>query len=326
MTSPSSLRDSATVLPPTVLLLLCASLAISAEPAATQVSSTRLPAASSLAPGTRFRDCADCPQMVALPAGQFQMGSALSERSRRADEGPLHKVTLAYTFAASGAPVTRAQYADFVAGSGWPTAPACATFEAGSWRERADRSWRDPGFTQQDQEPVVCVSWDDAQAYVRWLSGKTGQSYRLLSEAEWEFAARAGTASAQYWGVAADLACAHANVHDLSSASAHSFSWPNFSCDDGYVSTSPVASFPANPFGLHDMLGNVWQWVEDCHGADYAGAPEDGSAVTGAGCQRRVFRGASWDDGPASVRAARRDADPATARGSSIGFRIARTL
>ena len=281
----------------------------------------------------QFKDCADCPSMRALPAGNFVMGSPATESGRRPDEGPTRSVTLGYRLGVAVTAVTRGEYARFVAERGEPNGGACVTFEDGKWLQRAGRDWRAPGFVQTDREPVVCVSWNDAQAYAAWLRLKTGHAYRLLSEAEWEYAARAGSTTRRYWADRADggdgadaASCEYANVHDVSSARVNALGWPSFACDDGHSHTATVGSFKANAFGLFDMLGNVWQWVEDCHRADYQGAPSDGSAVADAGCSRRVVRGGSWDDGPNSVRAARRDADPATARGSSFGFRLARTL
>ena len=160
-------------------------------------------------------------------------------------------------------------------------------------------------------QPVINVSWDDGQAYVGWLSKKTGQRYRLASESEWEYAARAGTKTARYWGEA--IGSGNANCHECGSQ------W------DGRQ-TAPVGSFRSNGFGVHDVLGNVWEWTEDCWNESYAGAPGDGSAWTSGDCSRRVLRGGSWDGIPRLVRSAYRNGSTTVTRGNGLGFRVARTL
>jgi formylglycine-generating enzyme len=186
------------------------------------------------------------------------------------------------------------------------------------------------------------VSYDDAQRYVQWLSRKTGKSYRLPTEAEWEYAARAGTTTARFWGDGRDQACNFANVADLTLAEALNWNKGNknivFQCRDGYVYTAPVGSFRPNGFGLYDMLGNVYQWTEDCYQESYIGAPTDGSAVTSGECKFRVLRGGSWTGYPRFLRSAHRKrgyaADyriPAVGavadhRIGDVGFRVGRTL
>ena len=150
--------------------------------------------------GQTFRDCAECPLMVEVPSGSFTMGSPSSESGRDSDEGPQHEVRIGYRLAVGVYEVTRGEFARFVAATGYDAGNRCRTYESGSWDLRSGRSWRDPGFSQTDSHPVVCVDWDAAQAYVAWLSNETGHSYRLLSESEWEYVARAGTSTARYWG------------------------------------------------------------------------------------------------------------------------------
>ena len=196
----------------------------------------------------------------------------------------------------------------------------------GSWNLDDDASWRAPGFVQGDGHPVVCVSWTDAQAYVRWLSEETGKGYRLPSEAEWEYAARGGKTTSRYWGNGSSAQCAHANGADASAKRVHS-GWPVASCDDGVVHTASAGSYDANAFGLFDVLGNVWEWTEDCWHGTYAGAPGDGSAWTRSGdCGLRVLRGGSWDLRPRVLRSALRDRNTTGIRVSSAGFRVSRTL
>ena len=172
---------------------------------------------------------------------------------------------------------------------------------------------------------MVCVSYEDAQRYVEWLSKETKRSYRLLSESEWEYAARAGTATSRYWGNGEQEPCRHANVADRTSKQKYNWS-PTFDCEDGYAETAPVGTFKANGFGLQDMLGNVREWVEDCYNKTYDGAPRDGSTWVASSCSSRVFRGGSWDGNPPVVRAASRYGNSPASGDYNLGFRIARTL
>ena len=237
-------------------------------------------------------DCAMCPEMVVVPAGSFTMGSPAEERGRLSDEGLQRRVTIPQPFAVGKYEVTVGQYAEFVGETG----------------HNAGNSWRNPGFNQTTNHAVVYVSWNDAKAYVAWLSRKTGHTYRLLTEAEWEYAARAGTTTAYHFG------------NTISSSQANF--WPS-------GGTTSVGSYPANAFGLHDMHGNVWEWVEDCWHNDYTGAPTNGSAWT-SGCdvdRWRVMRGGSWRSGdPQLLRSAYRGWFVASSRLDYYGFRVARTL
>ena len=258
-----------------------------------------------------FRDCPSCPELVVIPAGEFRMGSPSSEEGRFDNEGPRRRVRVE-RFALGRYEVTQAEYRVFEA----------ATEHYGG----RCYAWVDRDFPRTDEHPDVCVSWDDAQAYVRWLSGATGRSYRLPSEAEWEYAARAGTSTSRYWGDGESAQCVHANGADAS-AKRRFARLAAASCDDGQVFTAPVGTFGANRFGLSDMLGNVWEWVEDCWHDHYGGAPSDGRAWTDGGyCRRRVLRGGSWDHDPWDLRAATRYELVAEDRNDDLGFRVARTL
>ena len=302
-------------------------------------SGTRPAADSPVTPtrGREFRDCDDCPEMVVIPAGSFRMGCVSGSDDCSDRERPVRDVEVA-SFALAKYEVTRGQFAAFAAATGHQ-ARGCRVYawqvrrfgrDRWEWRTDEQASWREPGFDQRDNEPVICVSWEDAQAYVRWLSAETGQAYRLPSEAEWEYAARAGTTTSFHWGASGSAHCAHGNAADRSAErtfTRQEFRWSFSDCTDGAARTALVGSFAANGFGLHDMAGNVWEWVEDCWHDNYAGAPRDGSAWTSGGdCGRRVLRGGSWNRDPALLRSALRYWVDAGARNDVNGFRVSRTL
>lgn len=291
-----------------------------------------------------FRDCPmKCPEMVVVPAGSFTMGSP----GRFNSEGPQHRVTIGHPFAVGKYEVTRVEFSHFVSETGYSTGNICETHEdvdnISWWGIRDGRHWRKPGFDQTQRDPVVCVNWKDAKAYVAWLSRKTGAEYRLLSESEWEYAARGGTTTTYIWGTQRNEQCRHANAADVSAKKIHHGDWHAIltPCNDGYLYTSPVGSFAPNAFGLYDMTGNVWEWVEDCWHDDYAGAPSDGKAwTTGSDCRQRVARGGSWYTGSRGNRPSARGYKTASgnfkisnrghrisaSRMSSVGFRVARKL
>ena len=253
-----------------------------------------------------FRDCSDCPEMIRVTAGEFVMGIPSAEDQAEGSSAvvgdhsrPLTRVVFPRGFALGEFPVTRAEYLQFMDATGYRPDGGCAHFTRQpdrTWRyvPRDDLNVRNPGFPQTPRDPAVCVSWNDAQAYVAWLSKRTGHVYRLPSEAEWEYAARGDVAGPRWWG-AREAACTHANVRGSAFASAEDGGPQSaFSCVDGYLYTSPVDKFPANPFGVHDALGNVWNWTEDCWNPDLTGLPADGSARVSGDCTHRVSRGTSW--------------------------------
>ena len=238
--------------------------------------------------GRLFRDCDGCPEMVVVPSGRFRMGSPASERGRDDNEGPQHRVMLR-SFALGATEVTFDEWEACVRDSG-----------CGGYRPR-DQRWG------RGARPVINVSWEDAQAYVRWLSRAIGESYRLPSEAEWEYAARAGTTTPFRTGAT------------LSPDQA------NYGRNRGQ--TTPVGTFVPNAFGLYDVHGNVWEWVEDCWHNSYRRAPNDGVAWTvGGDCGRRVLRGGSWNNSPRYQRSAERYGRTTEYRLHDAGFRVARTL
>lgn len=288
-------------------------------------------------PAQSFRDCSTCPEMVAIPGGTFLMGSPDTERGRYDTEGPQRRVTIR-PFAAGKYDVTRGQWAGFVAATKGETVTGCAFTGRVGNRFDPTGSWQNLGFPQDDSHPVVCVSWDEAQAYARWLSRQTGRRYRLLTEAEWEYAARAGTTTPFPWGTE--------TTHDHANYGADDHFNGLAQGRDRWVNTSPVGAFPANDFGLHDMHGNVLQWVQDCY-ASYTGLPTDGSAYETAvvlkegafpwmagtnACAYRMLRGGDWGNPPRMIRSAFRNfAPPENAtlvryRSGGVGFRVARAV
>ena len=273
--------------------------------------------AMALKRGDVFKDCPECPEMVVVSAGGFTMGSPPDEAGRDDDEGPRHWVNIARPFALGKYEVTKAEFAAFVNETGLGTGDSCWMWEKGDWELRAGRSWLNPGFSQGNRDPVACVSWDDALAYVRWLSQRTGHEYRLPSEAEWEYAARAGTTTPFHFG--STISTDQVNYDG------------NYTYVGGHKGvyrekTAPVGIFPANAFGLHDVHGNVWEWVGDCWNDSYAGAPGDGSAWTSGNCGLRVLRGGSWLNRPRNLRSADRLWGSPDYRYFYVGFRVARTL
>ena len=267
----------------------------------------------------RFRDCPTCPEMVAVPAGSVLLGSPASEPNRRDDEGPQRLVTLAEPFAISRTEVRRDEYEAFVRATGHPVGIGCLTDRVthGTWTMDSVSTLRDPGFEQGDDHPVVCVSWEDAQAYVAWLNRQApGAGYRLPSEAEWEYAARAGSTTAFPWGDDANAGCVHMNGVDRTVLQSYP-DWNAIACSDGALHSAAVGSYRPNAFGLHDMIGNVSEWVEDCTTASYDAAPA-------TPCDRRIVRGGAWGSTAANLRTADRFRQPPGHRDDSIGIRIVR--
>jgi len=272
------------------------------------------------------RDCAQCPELVLVPAGKFLMGTSRNELGSGETERPRHEVTIAKPFAIGRFEVTRAQYAAFVADSGYRTEGNCHVWrDAANWEPQRGANWQDPNFRQGDDHPVVCVSWHDAQAYLAWLGRKTGKAYRLPSESEWEYAARAGTKTSRYWGDDSSLACEYANVHDQDAQRAYRFGWEPHDCRDGFAETAPVGKFKPNAFGLFDVLGNVWEWTEDCLSTNYVNAPADGGVRVADDCPKRVYRGGGWS-GPALPRSGVRNGNAPGYRSQLLGFRVLRPL
>ena len=275
------------------------------------------------APGSIFKDCDTCPEMVVLPTGEFLQGAPATDFAREANEGPRRVVTVDYPLAVSRFEVTRAEFARFAEETGHDGA-GCNTYD-GSWRSDPNRSWQSPGFFQDDTHPATCISWNDAQAYVRWLSQAAGQEYRLLSASEWEYAAQAGRTPDAGATAGGAETCESSNVADRIAEETYP-GWQVFDCRDNHVHTAPVGSYTANPFGIHDMIGNLFEWVADCWNDSYVNAPQDGSAWMTGDCNRRVLRGGSWFTVPQYMRVSFRNRFDPDYRSSSFGLRVARRL
>ena len=265
--------------------------------------------------GETFQDCPKCPEMVVVPKGQFLMGSPDDENGRRDNEGSQHQVTISKPFAVGKYEITLGQFKAFIDVTKYKVRGMCRIYESGSSDLEADLNWENLGFEQNKNHPVVCVAWDDAKAYVKWLYEETGKEYRLLSEAEWEYVARAGTTTAYHFG--ATISQEQANYDEMNNG------------------TVEVGQYDCNAFDLCDIHGNVAEWVEDCWHYDYRGAPSDGSAWSdgcdstsdAAGVNTRVLRGGAWfHKEEVSLRSAVRFGGTAWLRHNAVGFRIARDL
>jgi formylglycine-generating enzyme required for sulfatase activity len=296
------------------------------------VQAALIQSAAAQAATTAFRDCSDCPVMVVVPAGHFVMGAAPTTQYEE-NEAPPHVVTIAKPFAVSRFVVTNDEYAVF-------------------WKQRTD-----PGIHylfgchffevrkvkgDDRSEPAICVSWADAVGYAAWLSAKTSKKYRLLSEAEWEYAARGGTTTPYFWGTRPERACTYANVADESAKPVYKAMEHTVACNDGFPGFAPVGRFRPNQFGLYDMIGNVWQWVADCYNDSYVGAPNDGNPWMSVGrseyhynpstrewappaqCEVGIIRGGSWRGIPLAVST--RIQSQLAFHEPDVGFRVARSI
>ena len=331
-TPPSALVQPAVVVPPSRPGAPCGTPS-AAQVAVSSRSAQPLSSAEecALQPKDSFKECDTCPEMVVVPPGSFTMGSPQSETDRQDDEGPQHLVGFKRQFAVGKFEVTIDQFAAFTKETGYDAGSKCWTLEDGTTEERIGRSWRNPGYAQDASHPAACLNWNDAKAYLGWLAKKTGKDYRLLTEAEWEYATRArttpGSAPRYFFGDDETLMCGYGNGADQTAKKIFPVSAvPFFPCSDGYAYTSPVGSFMPNGFGLYDMHGNVGEWTEDCYNDNYEGASVDGSAWTSGACDRRVVRGGDWALDPGSLRAAMRDSYATDLRNHEDGFRVARTL
>lgn len=238
-----------------------------------------------------FKDCAECPEMVNIPAGSFDMGRA----PRDGEKADQHRVTLT-GFAMGRTEVTVGQWTAFLRATGHIEAELGCSANILFQKRTQVEGWRKPGYPISDAHPVNCVNWEDAQAYVKWLTQKTNKLYRLPSEAEWEYAARSGTTTTFPWGDDPLQACKHGNVKDMTAEAVDRSIGANpfKHCNDGQLYPTAVASYLPNAFGLYDMIGNLEEWTADCWYRTYAGAPADGSARTEAGCGNYATRGGSW--------------------------------
>jgi formylglycine-generating enzyme required for sulfatase activity len=271
-----------------------------------------------------FRECDRCPEMTVVPAGQFKMGSPPTELGRNSDEGPQTLVSIGRPFAVGRLEVTVGEYKAFIEASGYKAGRNCEVWNGRGWQKRAAATFLTPGFQQDDSHPVVCVDWNDAKAFVDWLSSKTGRPYRLLSEEEWEYAARAGSTTPFWWGQ--DISTAQANYDGRAVYGAGR---------KGTYRQATVSanSFEPNPWGLYNVHGNVWEWTSDCYQYEQgygnaAGAPKAAAERWGTDCDPdgRAFRGGSWLDDPEYLRSARRVWHRPRGRLNYLGLRVARTI
>jgi formylglycine-generating enzyme required for sulfatase activity len=281
-----------------------------------------------LKPKDSFKECEACPEMVVVPAGAFTMGSPRNEKGRDDNEGPQHRATIARPFALGRFEVTVDQFTAFVDETGHDMGSSCDVWQDGKWSERQGPTWRKPNFPQSGTHPAACLSWDDAKAYLAWLSRKTGSAYRLPTEAEWEYAARAGTTTRFHFGTNERDYCRYGNGADQKARSdvPGSKGWTVLACNDGHAYTAPAGSFAANAFGLHDTHGNVFEWVEDCWHGSYQDAPTDGTAWMSGNCGIHLLRGGAWGYPPDYLRAATRGQLESAHRYINAGLRAARTL
>ncbi|HVF35568.1 MAG TPA: formylglycine-generating enzyme family protein, partial [Candidatus Saccharimonadia bacterium] len=323
--------------------LLTRAIALGADPS--RVDATRLHIANARlyehrAPGEVFADpyldrAGSGPELVVLPIGSFTLGSPESERGRKASEGPAHEVQIARAFALGRHEVTVSQFRRFARAAEYQTdaerAGSSTFYDESNGRLTAGRGvdWKDDyrGKRARDDDPVVHVSFNDAVAYVAWLSERTGKRYRLPSEAEWEYAERAGSRERYAWGVSSPTRVIGNFTGDgdrSESGRTWTRAFPRY--NDGYWGPAPSGKFAANAFGLFDVSGNVSEWVEDCWHDSYLRAPVDGSAWVNPGCGRRVVRGGSWGSAPEQTRSAFRLNAAADTRSARVGFRVARDL
>lgn len=270
-------------------------------------------------PAPQVGACAVCPATVLVPGGETVMGSATGTAAER----PTVPQVIA-PFRMAVTEVTVGQIRTFEDDTGRPIPKGCYVWTAdGKLRNRSDAHWDAPGVAVDDNAPAACLSWDDARAYVVWLNQKDPSGgWRLPSEAEYEYAARAGTISDYPWDGGRDSVCTQANGADASSR----FRWRNTACDDGVPDIAAASAFPANAFGLRNMIGNLWEWTADCFNASHAGAFTDGRARTNGTCDSRVLRGGSWDDPIENLRAPYRVGIPKTRRQANVGFRPVQDL
>ena len=264
-------------------------------------------------------------EMVTIPGGTFRMGDLSGEGED--DEKPVHSVTVP-TFMMGKYEVTVGQFRRFVKATEYRTdaernaagKEGCSIYTRDGWKWTWGRSWRSPGYSVEDDHPVVCISWNDAQAFIEWLTEQIGESYRLTTEAEWEYAARAGSATKYHFGDSESQLCRYANHADSST----NFDWENKSCSDGVgMRTAEVGRYQPNNYGVHDVHGNVNEWLQDCWNENYQGAPVNGSVWELGDCSRRVIRGGSWYNNLGTQRSSDRHGSLRSSRTADIGFRLA---
>lgn len=281
-----------------------------------------------------FKDCKECPDMVVIPAGEVYIGSYKEEIGRKKRERDRVLAKIDKSFAMAKTEVTLAQYRIFMEETKYKSKlgyykgeplVGCNYFDGKSYGYVAEHNWKNPGYPQRETDPVVCVSWSDAEAYAKWLTKKTGRTYRVPSAVEFEYASRAGSSTPWYWGTDPAEACDYANIGDRAFAAKFP-TRASFPCEDGYIFTTKVGRFKPNNFGLYDMVGNAWEWTNDCFHNDLTNTPADGSSLTDNtddACAWRTPKGGGWISGVAWSRAAVRSRDGADYKSFMLGFRVA---
>ncbi len=256
---------------------------------------------------TIFQDCIGCPTMISIPKGEYAMGMPPIFQGRPYDKGEMRRIVIPRPFAMGVYEVTFNQWEQCV--------------RSGGCEEVDDR-----GMGRGDR-PVVNVSWRQAVKYAKWLSALTGEKYRLPTEAEWEYAGRAGSTTSRFFGIRLEMVCEYANIFDIHAWKVLQYEWEHLPCEDGYVESAPVGSFKPNAFGLYDMLGNVWEWTEDC--LAYTFRPSNGTsseAVLRGDCSQRAYRGASWLNHPAKYIGPSDRYKYLEVKESDLGFRLVREI
>jgi formylglycine-generating enzyme required for sulfatase activity len=287
------------------------------QAASTNPTSVSAQNIESVQPMDLGKDCPYCPELVSLPAGIALLGSSPDEPDRHTDEGPVQEVKLK-AFAIGKYEVTKGQWQIFVQQTGYKTSSECLTWNGDSYDKPPQLSWQQTGFEQTNSHPVVCVSWLDAQAYTQWLSKTSSKQYRLPTEIEWEYAAKAGQGLVPFPWPKGESACNRANFADQSLVVIHP-KWPLGACHDGFEHTSPIGSFAPNSWGLFDIQGNAMEWVSSC----YATAINAGSEKN-SDCPKRVVKGGGWDMREKYLRNAHRERAAVFIRTTGLGFRVVR--
>ena len=307
------------------MLRLCAVMMLGLWP----VHAAPAPGAADTPPKV-FRDCDGCPEMIAIAPGEFLMGtpSGEADAGHAREQLAVHKAKVTKPFAIGRTEVTIAQFRAFSTASGYDKSDrGCQYLRGGGWVKSVEISWKNMGFAVTEAHPVGCIAIEDARAYVAWLRETTGKPYRLPSETEWEYAARAGTQTPAFWTGEWSDACKYQNGGDERLSKAVDGQMPIKEitpCDDGYAYSSPVASFLPNAWGLYDVSGNAAEWMDDCFTADVTKVPTDGSPFQRPKCEAALQKGGSWAGNPSLLRSGSRLLFGAGRRGIAFGIRVAR--
>ena len=288
--------------------------------------------AASPAPGSVIKDCPTCPSLVIVPAGKFLMGSPKGViPNDETGESPQVAMTIPKPFAMGRTELTRAEFEVYATATNFEPTILCRVWDFAKSRYADDpkRTWRNPGVPRNPQpnHPVSCVNQIEAKDYAAWLAKTTGKPYRLPTEAEWEYAARAGSQALYPWGDNPSGGCAYANIYDVTTRKTFPLAWAHAGCEDGFADVAPVGSLKPNAFGLYDMIGNLWEWTQDCATKSHIGRPKDGSAwVWDGGCRRVIQRGGGWFTSTERARPGYHGDATATDHFDFGGFRVARDL